>query len=60
MLGFAASGSAVFAVEGYVKHACAKFLRELRLQLQALRHAAGGAAVVVANGQQPELGLCAK
>ena len=60
VLGFAASGSAVFAVEGYVKHACAKYLCELRLQLQALRHAAGGAAVVVANGQQPELGLCAK
>jgi hypothetical protein len=52
MVGLAAHGSAVFAVEGDVEHAGAELLGHLGLEREALLHARFDAAVVVAHGQR--------
>jgi hypothetical protein len=51
MFGFTAHGRAIFAIERGIKHAGAKLLGHLRLQLQAFAHAHLDTAVVVAHGQ---------
>ena len=57
---FATHGRTIFAIEGDVHNANAKFLVQLGLQLQAFAHARLNAAVVVANRQNAGCGLSAK
>ena len=59
VLGFAADGRAVFAIQGDIEHAHAKLLLHLSLQLQAFAHARFDTAVVIANRQHHRTRLCA-
>jgi len=60
MIGLAAHGCAVFAVQRHVKDASTELLTHLGLQLQAFAHARLDAAVVVAHRQNAGSGLSAK
>ena len=58
VVGLAAYGGAIFAVERHVEDAGAEFFDHFSLQLQAFAHARLNTAVVVTHRQHYAAGLC--